>query len=255
MRAMRCLLISVGLALVACGEGGQHGRAGLQYTLTIAPGNYLFIYGHEFHGDVACTLEPGDSLRIGGLPVLPRRADPPPVLSEEEIREVFDDVPFIQERVQQGETWARASEAYYERVAQMRESAKGVYSRELARTGSRELAMEAALDSLDRSLLDPTFELEVSGSQIKLRLEGLVVPRSYDLAAPASSAPAAKSPRVATVPEAMEFLEGISGRLGGDLTAAVMEVLMGGDTRLVGAAVARALKQIEEGEKGNFWAL
>jgi predicted RecA/RadA family phage recombinase len=34
-----------------------------------------------------------------------------------------------------------------------------------------------------------------------------------------------------------------------------MEVLMGGDTRLVGAAVARALKQIEEGEKGNFWAL
>jgi len=249
MRVLGSLLVSAALLLVTCGGDRSQG-AEFRYTLTIAPGNYLFIYGHKFEGDVVCTLEPGDSVRIGGLPVYPRRPAPPRVFSEEEVREAFGEVTFVQDRVREGETWRQASQAHSQRLLEMERSASRVYSRELGRTGSRALAVRAAVDSLDRSLLDPAFEVRVNGSIIEYRAQGLHGWYHLDLGRKAPSPPPIRQPRVATSKKAKEICVGLSDRLGG--TGGVwMDVLTDDETILAGEAVARALRQIEEAEKGN----
>jgi len=248
---MRWLLVSVGLLLVACGAD-RHAGAGFEYTLTIGPGNYLFIYGHEFHGDVICTLEPGDSLRIGGLPVLPRRLQQPKEISDDDVRAVFGKVPFMQERVREGETWQRAYYAYERRQVEMEQSANRAYLREMGRTGSRELAEKAALDSLDRSLLDPMSKPEVARGMLTVKLQGLGFRQSVPLGIEPDSTPQVKRPKVATPAKAREFLEQLSRSVGPEAGSGWMEVLTNGDLILAGKSVPKALKQIEEGEKGNI---
>jgi hypothetical protein len=251
MRVLACLFVSAALLLVRCG-GDRSQSAEFRYTLTIAPGNYLFVYGHEFHGDVACTLEPGDSLRIGGLPVLPRRPEVAIEISEERMREVYGQVPFMQERVRQGDSWHQAYDAYDRRETEMVQSADRAYRGEMGRTGSPELAGKAALDSLDRSLLDPTSEPEVIRGTLRVKMQGLAFWTSFPLGIKPSSTPPAKQPEVVTPEKAMGFLRKISITLGPEAGSGWMEVLTGGDTILAGASVPKALKQIEEGEKGNL---
>jgi len=241
------LLVSAVFFLVMCGRDRNEG-AEFRGTLTIAPGNYLFIYGHEFHGDVVCALEPGDSVRVGGLPVYPRRLPPPRVFSEEELREVFDKVPFILDRVREGQTWNQASEAYWQRVGAMEQSAERAYRREVGSTGSHDRGVKAALDSLDWSLLDST---KVNGREITLWKKGLLGSSSFHVTAAPPARPSVKQPQVATPQKAREILQHLSRTVGPGARGVSMEVLTHGDTILAGGAVAEALTQIEEAQSGN----
>ena len=244
------ILLCAAVLLPGCG-GDRNQSEEVRYTLTIAPGNYLFIYGHEFHGDVVCTLQPGDSLRIGGLPVLPRRLPPPRVFSDTELREAFGRVPFVQQRLRDGDTWTEASETYWQRVMEMDRSAERVYRREVGRSVSREFAAKAALDSLDRSLVDPAVKPEVTGGEITLSLEGLYGPHHIELGRAPSSAPTTKQPEAVAPEKTMKLLEGISGRLGGGPKGVWMVVMTHSDRILSGAEVARALNQLEAEARGD----
>jgi hypothetical protein len=261
---MRRVVLIVALVVVASGIGilVLRGRCDdgkelveFPYVIKIAPKNILFVDGHEFHGEVLCTWEPGDSLRIEGIPVLPRR--PPPIpgqpkRTEEDFRRQYGEVPVVLELVEAGATWREAAKAYSRRIEKFVDDAKRAYWKVLEATGSEELAVQAVLDSVDRTLLDPSEEPRVFPSGMGFRLQGRR--GGYSVAfgeKPPWEMPTLEEIQKVTHEKASEYTRGVARHLGNTRTAC-LEVPAAGLTVLGRGVVKRALRQIEEAEKGNM---
>ncbi len=130
------------------------------YTVAIAEGNHLFVMGHHFTGVVAFTWEPGDSVRVVGMAVYPIPKAQPKQISEERLEKLYGNVPFLKALVEQGSTWKEAAHLYSVRQTSLELDAMRMYFRKLESTGSPEAATRIVLDSLDRSIFDPDFEIE-----------------------------------------------------------------------------------------------
>jgi hypothetical protein len=253
------------------------------YTVEIAPGNYLFVDGHEFHGEVVCTWEPGDSVRIEGIPVLPSRPVPRRERSEAELMEKYGDdafmlecigrgmtwkealrekelrrrhsgVPFVEKEVDKGATWHEAVNAYNREVDKVIDGVDMAYWEALVAGGSKTEAMQAALDSLDRSLLDPAAEVKASESGMSIQFEGRPGRISFFFPdKPPWEMPTLEELQRVTPKKAQGLARSLARTMKG-YTGTWMVVISSqvGEMTFAGRAVSKALKQIEEGEKGRL---
>jgi hypothetical protein len=242
-------LLAVFAQLAAAGGVPESESLEFPYLLRIAPGNVLFVYGHEFRGDVVISWDPADSLRIGGLPVHPRPALPPAVLPEERLAEVFGDVPFVADMVQEGSTWNDAVLAWDREAARIRNKIYRTYRTVLDSTGSRKAAEAAVLQNLDRSLFEPGIEPKFGVNDVKIKWAGL----SYcyvGLEAPIGSGSERRfTPKEKGLGYIRNLIKSLDGRRG---RGWLWVVNRSGDTALTGAVYEEALRQIEEAEKGNL---
>ncbi len=243
-------LVTLGLLLGGVSCADKETALQSPCTIKIAPGNYLFVAGHEFHGEVVCTWAAGDTLRIEGIPVLPRRI-PPFTLSETRLEEIYGKVPYVLDLVQKGTTWHEAVDQYHQETRKVELTARRVYWRVRETSGSGKLASQAVLDSLDRSLIDPSVEPTAGYSEISFKWAGLPGTGSFLFG---STPPPPDSlrgrPWTLTEKRASEFLSTLAMDLGND-PGPVMIVLAPGGLTLVGKAVEKALSQIEAAEKGE----
>jgi len=262
-----------------CDEGKD--EVEFPYTLEIAPGNYLFVDGHEFHGEVVCTWEVGDSVRIEGIPVLPSRPVPRKERSEAELMEKYGGDafmlervdegmtwkealrekelwtsyrwnPYIVERVEEGMTWEEAVSEYFRRMEETGDLANRAYWKVLEATGSKEKAAAAALDSLDRTLLDPTFEPRVSTTGMALRFMGqeeLGISFTYK---PPWEMPTLEERQRVTPKKASYIIRSISSCASQTRTACMQLVSRTAHISLYGGSVAKAVKQIAESKGGTI---
>jgi hypothetical protein len=277
---MVVLVVSViGLVVLRGRCDDSKGLVEFPYVVRIAPQNVLFVDGHEFHGEVVCTWEPGDSLRIEGIPVLPRRVvrgEP----TEDELRQEFGRIPFvlecvdggmswgeavrenklrqqysgnrfIVERVSEGMSWDESVDEYYAGIEETGDSANRAYWKVLEATGSKEMAAQAALDSLDRRLLDPSFEPRVSTGGMVMRFLGQ---QEYSMAftdKPPWEIPTLEEIQRVTHEKASDFMRRVARHVGETRTAC-LEIPTAGRTAFGRDVVRRASRQIEEAEKGNM---
>jgi len=143
------------------------------YRFRMVPNHVLIVQGRHIEGDVELDWEPGDSLRIDGVAVIPFPPSKPREYSEEELRRVYGEVPFVLERVRAGSTWAVAVKEYNDTRTRIVGRVRRRYWAVRDSTGSHGKAMRAALASLDRSLLDPEVEPRSTGNGILLKWAGL----------------------------------------------------------------------------------
>ncbi len=176
---MKCLVpatwIFLGLfwlltSMTGCSDTDE--EDGFSHLLKIADGNVLLVHGHVLTDDVQITWVPGDSLRVNGMAVFPPPPVPPKVFSEERLAELYGSAPFVTALVESGFTWAEASRAYCARRAEVCRSIQRVYWQVRQSSGSHGAAAAAVLDSVDRSLLDPQCEPEVTSSAVLIRWKG-----------------------------------------------------------------------------------
>jgi hypothetical protein len=144
------------------------------YLLTIAPGNVLVVHGHVFRDSVLITREPGDSLRVEGLPIYPLPPVPRKVISEHGLAKIYGRVDYVRELVDSGYTWWQATEKYFRKMGETVRSAQAVYKTVIDSTGSHEKAAQAAVDSFDRSLVEPGTEPVVTRTSVIVSWQGSV---------------------------------------------------------------------------------
>ncbi|MFH1311654.1 MAG: hypothetical protein ABIJ00_00350 [Candidatus Eisenbacteria bacterium] len=142
------------------------------YVLKIAPGNVLVVYGHVIRNEVLVTWEPGDSLRVEGLPILPKPSVPRIVLSEHGLAKTYGRVDYVRERVDSGYTWRQATDASFQKRHEEIQSARAVYATVIDSTGSHEKAARAVSNSFDRSLLRPGYEPVVTLTHTSVEWQG-----------------------------------------------------------------------------------
>ena len=161
-------MVLVALVLPAKGSA-QVETQGIEfpYVLRIAPGNVLIVHGRVYRDSVTITWEPGDSLRIEGMAVLPAPAIPPKVISEERRAEIFGDVPLIVAMVDSGTSWKDALNEYRRRCLEIRSAMLDTYWAVLDSTGSQEAAADAVLNTVDRSLFADGAALRINESCIR----------------------------------------------------------------------------------------
>jgi hypothetical protein len=245
-----CLsLVALGLLLGGVSCAHQERVPQSSCTIKIAPGNYLFVAGHEFHGEVACTWQEGDTLCIEGIPVLPPRPTPF-VLSEERSKELYAAIPYVQDLVKSGMSWQEAAHQYSEKVDAMARSVPRAYQNALEATGSKEAARQKALASLDRSLLDPSVEPEANAQELVVKLAGcpskMHLGFGHDRAGDATHGAAWRLTNARASSEVSSLAQSL-GREG----VPVVVVLLPGDDRLYGKDAQKALAQIEQAAKGQ----
>ena len=264
---MRRVGLVVAVAVIACGVGllvlrgrcddGREAKESVEfpYAVRIAPQNMLFVDGHEFHGEVVFSWEPGDSLRIEGIPVLPRRPLPEalrqPELSEEFLRRRYRRVPFVMERVEQGRTWGEAVSEYRPVKSAICREIDETYWRLVESTGSHDAAALALLDSLDRGIVDLLVDPQVFswGMNVLLKGDSAMVSVAFG-DEPPWERPTLEDIQRVTYEKASDFTRGMARNLS-DITVTCL-VVAPGRTDFGRGVVNRALKQIEEAEKGNM---
>ena len=143
------------------------------YRFRMVPNHVLIVHGRHIEGEVELDWERGDSLRINGIAVIPFPPSKRREFSEEELRRVYGEVPFVLELVEAGSTWTKAVEEYLHEVDRTISRLERRYWAVRDSTGSHGKAMEAALEALDRSLLDPAVEPRSTGNGILLKWAGL----------------------------------------------------------------------------------
>lgn len=262
-------------------EDGSEGLVEFPYEIEIAPQNVLFVDGYEFHGKVTCTWEPGDSLRIEGIPILPRRPRPRELYPSEErvqkkwanepfvrqcvekgmtwheavreyeLSERYGQVPFVKQLVEQGRTWAAAVHEYNKRIEEITSASNRAYWKVLLSTGSKELAAQAALDSLERTFVDPSFEPKASAYGMVVKFQGYPVPHSIAFSEkPPWEMPSLEELQRVTRKKASDVARRLQRYLSQTGTQALM--VGSGHLELGGGVVEEAMRQIEEGRKGRL---
>jgi len=237
-------------------EDGSEGLVEFPYEIEIAPQNVLFVDGYEFHGKVTCTWEPGDSLRIEGIPILPRRPlpfGPPAEEREAMVRALFGKVPFVQEQLDSGKSWSEAMDAYERHLRRYIYNAKAVYWRVLERTRSEDSAVEAVIDSLDRSYLDPSFEPRVFPGGMQVKFLGERRPVGIDFGEkPPWEMPSLEELQRVTQERASDYVRGLARELGSSTETLVVRSITSSTTVMGRGVVEEAIRQIEEGRKGRL---
>jgi len=259
--ALVAFIVAAGIAIgfliyrARC-EDGSEGLVEFPYEIEIAPQNVLFVDGYEFHGKVTCTWEPGDSLRIEGIPILPRRPlpfGPPAEEREAMVRALFGKVPFVQEQLDSGKSWSEAMDAYERHLRRYIYNAKAVYWRVLERTRSEDSAVEAVIDSLDRSYLDPSFEPRVFPGGMQVKFLGERRPVGIDFGEkPPWEMPSLEELQRVTHKKASDYVTTLEHRLGQRIPTLIVISDTASLTLMGRAQVQDVLDQIEEGRKGRL---
>jgi hypothetical protein len=222
-------------------------------SFEIAEGNHLFVMGRHFVGPVTLTWEPGDSVRVEGMAIHPVPEGPPREISEEELERIYGTVPFIVDLVESGATWKEAARSYNELRTGIEMDAIRRYGRVLWSSGSEEVATKSVVDSLDTSLFDPDFEITWSPGYVVVKWDGMWYQAEFRLHQEAKFPGARKRVREPiSEDDASAFTRSIMHRLGGDLGGVRMEVFSTGHVTLSGAAVGKALNQIEQSDHGKL---
>jgi hypothetical protein len=233
------------LCPVVAGCGATESELEFPYKLKIADGNHLFVMGRHLGGDVILTWEKGDSVRIEGMAVYPSPRPPALPLPADVLEETYGRVPFIVGLVNEGTSWAEASDRYEARRRDLGTHAKEVYRKALDSGVSEEAASQVALDSLDISLFDPSFDIDVRPAAIIVRWKGLPGLSVFMLdQEPGEPRAKPDGPQAITEGDAMAFLKAVSGRLEGRTVGRWMEVFSTHHFTVSGAAVGKALDQI-----------
>lgn len=248
-----CVAIALlGLYPSIQGCSGEGEETEFPYSMTIAPGNVLFVQGHEYHGEVWVTWEPGDSVRIDGYAVLPTPKSPPKQLSDSILARTYGNVPSVDSLVEKGATWHEAVNQYESRVTAFFRNAHRVYDNVFEVTGSKSKATQAVLDSMDTDLLDPGHETRYADGTIIVKWEGLpceaVLYLHNDYLS--SKEPVHPSRRF-DESEVQAFVKSVAMRLEGRAGGVWMDVFSSGHTTLGGREVKKALNQIENAEQGE----
>jgi len=201
-------------------------------------------------GEVVLDWEPGDSLRIDGIAVFPSPPSRPRVFTEEELEKVYGEVPYVLERVRAGSTWTEAIDEYHARVEEVEGRLRRRYWEVRDSTGSHGEAMDAALECLDRSLLDPAVEPRSTGTGILLKWAGL---RGEGVIMGLDKRPVEKprGPRVLTEAEAQHWARLIIRRLEPvNETPMVVAISRKGVLFLHSADSREAIPQLEAAKRG-----
>jgi hypothetical protein len=221
------------------------------YVLWIAEGNVLFVHGHEYRDSVVFTWEPGDSVRIDGMAVLPARPRPPRVPRDAELIRAFGDVPLVVLMVESGATWQEAAGEYERRMHRSIRLATRRFWEVFDSTGSYETAGEAAVKSIDRSLLDSERETKMIGRKMMIvNWEGLLPDMRLDLS---------ERPFVGPLPEreithrkAAGLVRRIGPPLDGTLGSPWVVVIdHGGEMIVSGETAGEAIRQVESARRGE----
>jgi hypothetical protein len=245
------LIGAISLPALAAETQTASTRGSFRYTLRIGAANYLFVGGHEFHGEVVCTWAEGDTLRIEGIPALPERLPPAAASESGDSNEVYGDVPYVRRLVSEGSTWNEAVDKYNHQRDEVDKTIWRVYWGARRQSGSRDVAAKAALDSLDRSLIDPSVEPTAGKSGIRLKWMGL--PWTGEIGfgdGPPPTDSSVATPKGVSEKMARGFVQQLSAELGmrGPL---MVEVLGSGQIILSGAHVQEALSQIRAALNGE----
>ena len=180
------------------------------------------------------------------MAVYPVPSPPPKEIPETRLQEVYSEVPYVNDLVGRGVTWREAVRLYNSETRELEVEAMKRYFRVLDATGSSEVATRAAVDSLDTSLFDPDFDIEWEPGGITVKYEGMRWLADINLHQPAVLLPdSARRPPPVSEEDALAFLKAVAGRLSGDLGGSWMEVFSNHHFTLSGAAVRKALAQIE----------
>ncbi|MFH1312368.1 MAG: hypothetical protein ABIJ00_03995, partial [Candidatus Eisenbacteria bacterium] len=224
----------------------------LPYRMRISPGNVLFVQGREYRSDVSITWEPGDSVRINGLAVFPVPKPPPKQIPENDLENTYGAVPFIVDLVEQGETWREAAHQYNSRRRAFDDKALRVYGSVFEITGSKDVATEAVVDSMDRLLLDPAFEIRHGDATVVVKWDGLPWEASYYLHENYLQSKVVAEPReLVGKEEVIAFIQSIAKRLEGRGGGTWMEVISTSHITFGGRKVQEALDQIEDAVQGK----
>jgi hypothetical protein len=249
------ILLMVVAALVLPGPGSAQVETRdieFPYVLRIVEGNVLFVHGHRCRDSVVVTWEPGDSVRINGMAVLPARPTPPRVPSDADLMRAFGEVPFVVARVENGATWQAAADEYEGRMHKSIGTATERFWQVFDSTGSYKQAGEAAVASMDWSLLDPEKETKMIGEKMMIvNWEGLLPDMRLDLSERPLKGPFPK--REATYRKAAGLVRRIGPPLDGTYGTRWLVVLRyGGELITSGEDVEKALRQVDMARNGKY---
>lgn len=221
------------------------------HRLRIAPGNVLFVHGHEFRDEIVFTWQEGDTLRIEGLPVLPPPSAPTSRLADDRLESLYGEVPYVQNLVAEGHSWRDAASAYNLRRGEFAKTLERVFWNALAVSGSESLAVKAVRDSMDWTIVSPSPEPKVTARGVGLAWKGMKYWYSIGFSDTPPDGPPTPGTTRYTEKYIKSIVRGISERLGGEIETRWMEIISGGHTTLGGESVAEALRQIQEAENGR----
>ena len=107
---------------------GERALAKLPLEFDVAPENRLYLYGERAYS-VRLVADAGDSLRLNGIPILPRRTAPPASEEhpEEQWLQVYGDVPFVKDLLRTGAAASDAGRLYESRQRDVRDGLLRVY--------------------------------------------------------------------------------------------------------------------------------
>jgi len=260
------LLSVVSMSIAAVGmsppatDGSGEPPIEFPYVLKIPSGSVLIVQGREFRDEVQFTWSLGESLRVEGFPIRPRRAAPRRVFSEQELAFAYGRVDYVRERIDSGYTWHQAVDAWYEKRDKEIQSARARYGAVLDSTGSPEKAAEAVSDSFDRSLLRPGYEPIVTLTSTSVQWQGAPFQHSVHLPEPTGELPEIDEPELKewfrkkteeeyAKLEARSLAHWFDWRIGAQRV--VIESSRG---RIIfsGEEARRAMAQIEDAKRGNI---
>ncbi len=244
------IAVVISLAGVAAGNGSGE-EIEFPYLLKIAPGNVLIVHGHDFRDEVWITWEPGDSLRVEGLPILPLPPVPRKVLSERGLAEVYGTVEHVRDLVDSGYTWRQATQAYLRERSDVRRSMVHLYEAVLDSTGSTDKAAGAVAEFSDRSLLEPGTKPVVTRTSIIVSWQGSVT--EHIMLKPASGQERTEFPEVSEEDQAKIKTRDLAAWLDGRRTGTYVVLKSHRGTNVFAGDAARsAIDQIEKAKEGNI---
>jgi hypothetical protein len=173
-------------------------------------------------------------------------------LREKELWKSYRSNPYISGRVDEGMTWDEAVGEYFRRLEETGDLANRAYWKVLEATGSKERAAAAALDSLDRTLLDPTFEPEVATTGMALRFVGQEELKMAFTYKPPWEMPTLEELQRVTPKKASYIIRSISSCTSQTRTACMQLVSRTAHISLYGGSVTKAVKQIAESKGGTI---
>ncbi len=158
-------------------EPGERALVKLPLEFQVPEENYLYLYGKRIE-HVQLTLDPGDSLRLNGIPIYPRAVPAPnyPMPSDEKLHARYKDVPYVQALLERGATVQEAADSFEKECMRVFGGLRKAYGEALESTSSPEAAARAAFGKLadidQNGLVDWERTPNVAGTSIEIPWKG-----------------------------------------------------------------------------------
>ncbi|MFH1866351.1 MAG: hypothetical protein ABIK85_10755 [Candidatus Eisenbacteria bacterium] len=159
-------------------EPGERALVTLPLEFEVPPENRLYLNGERIHF-VRLTADPGDSLRLNGVPIIPWRKKPPvpEEHSEEQWLQVYGKVPFVEDLLVGGMSGSEAGRVYEQELRHIRAGLLRAYEEAREEGSDRTDAVEVAFSELrdidTQNLVDWDTGAEATPTGIDLHWKGL----------------------------------------------------------------------------------